>query len=114
MRLLTTIGTLTLSIFSPVSLHSQTFHLSEHVIARSPGSGILSRPESLELGMLQRGADVFHPWKTGIPPEESATGRRRSAIGTGAVVGFAVGMVAGIVIWANRKCEELACLAKPS
>jgi hypothetical protein len=113
MRLLTTIGTLTLGVLSPVGVQGQTFHLSEHVIARSPGSGILSRPDSLPLGVLQGGADVLHLWKTVIPPEERTTGRRRSAVESGAVVGFTVGMVAGLVIWANRKCEGMACLAKP-
>ena len=112
MRLLTTIGTLTLSILSPVSVHSQTFHLSEHAIARSPGSGILSHPDTLQLGVFRRGADVLPLWKTVMPPEGGTTGRRRSAVSTGAKVGLSVGVVAGIVIWASRKCEELACLAK--
>jgi hypothetical protein len=113
MRLLTTIGTLTLGILSPVSVQGQTFHLGEHVIPGAPGSGILSRPDSLQMGVLQGGADVLHLWKTDIPPEQRTMGRRRSAVGTGAVVGFTVGMVAGIVIWANKKCEGMACLAKP-
>ena len=101
--------------FAPLltSVHGQTFHRSEHVIAHSPGSGILSRPESLQLGVLQDGGDIFHPWKTVVPPGEGTAGRRRSAVGTGAAIGFPVGMVAGIVIWANRKCEGMACLAKP-
>jgi hypothetical protein len=65
------------------------------------------------MGVTRRSADVFLPWTTVAPAEEDTARSRHSAVATGAWIGAWVGLVAGIVIWANKKCEGFACVAKP-
>jgi hypothetical protein len=90
MRILITLATLLVTAaLGPSSVQGQAVEFRENLTTRSLAA---SRP-------------------VGLAADDN-TARRRSAMGTGAKIGLSVGMVAGVVIWASRKCDGFGCTAK--